>query len=90
MSEFPTWRKRLFIAGIVITLLGPAYFVVGLNVCSHAFRLDIAVGRFILSGIVLSVFALICGICGKGPHRWTLIVGSCVEAILWWFMAVGA
>jgi len=49
MSEFPTWRKRLFIAGIVITLLGPAYFVVGLNVCSHAFRLDIAVGRFILS-----------------------------------------
>ena len=89
MSEIPTWRKKLLMAGIVIALLSPAYFVIGVNVCSRVFRSDIASGRFIFSGIVLSVISLFCGICGKGPYRWMLIVGSCVEAFLWWFMAVG-
>jgi len=89
MSEIPRWRRITLSVGIVIALLSPVYFVIGLNFGSSLIRSDKRYGNFIVSGIVLGVSSLVCGIAGEGAHRWTLILGAAVEIVLWWFMAVG-
>ncbi len=88
MSEIPRWRRVVLTAGIAIALLNPAYFIVGINFASSLIRSDSAYGRFVATGILFGVIAFACGILGKGPHRWKVIVGACVETLVWWGMAV--
>jgi hypothetical protein len=89
MSEICRLRRIVLAAGIVIVLLNPVYFILTLNLGSSLIRSDSAYGRFLFSGVLLGAFSLLCGVLGKGPHRWKVVVGAGVETFLWWFMAVG-
>jgi threonine/homoserine/homoserine lactone efflux protein len=89
MSEIPRWRRTVLRTGIVIVLLNGAYFIVGLSMASSFIRSDSAYGWFISSGMLCGAISFVCGILGKGIHRWKLVVGAGVETLVWWFMAVG-
>jgi hypothetical protein len=89
MSEIPSWRRIVLKAGIFVVFLNAAYFIVGFSLSSSFIRSDSAVGWFISSGMLFGAIAFVCGMLGKGPHRWKLVAGACVETFIWWFMAVG-
>ncbi|ODU54667.1 MAG: hypothetical protein BGO25_02205 [Acidobacteriales bacterium 59-55] len=86
MTESRPWRNRVFSISVALAVLNPIYFFIAINLASRFS--DKVWGNFIVVGVLVGLLSLACGLLGQGHRRWMLILVTCVETILWWFMAV--
>ena len=89
MTEIPRWRKQALKVSHMTVCVNPVFFIVALSLV-RSFRLSDQVwGDFIVSGFLLGVVSIACGVLGKGPYRWMSILAGGGESFVWWLMAVG-
>jgi len=89
MSEIAPWRERLATASLILVILNPIYWFVGVNLAVRFHAPDNTWGNLIVVGVFVGIASLVCGMFGKGSQRRRLIFAASIETFLWWFMAVG-
>ena len=89
MKEIPAWRRKAFHASLALVLINPVFFAVALPLADHLRLSNKVWGRLIAIGVFAGLLSLTCGLFGKGRRRWVLILASCVETVVWCFMAAG-
>jgi hypothetical protein len=87
VNELRPLRSRVFSISVALAILNPIYFLIAINLASRFS--DKVWGNFIVVGVLVGLISLACGLVGRGGGRWMLILVTCVETIVWWFMAVG-
>jgi hypothetical protein len=89
MKEIPAWRRKSFHASLALVFINPVFFAVALPLADHLHLSNKVWGRLIAIGVFAGLLSLACGLLGKGRRRWALLLASCVEIVVWCFMAAG-
>ena len=89
MKEIPASRSKAFRTSLALVLINPVFFAVALPLADHLRLSNKVWARLVAIGVLAGILSLMCGLFGKGRRRWILILASCVETVVWGFMAAG-